>query len=279
MIKNRRKKIKKIFAALAIGAILIGCGKKEAPATTSNVEEDNKIVIGVSPVPHAEIINALEDEFKKAGLEVETVVFDDYVQPNLQLASGDIDANYFQHKPYFDEFISSHNLDLTSLGTVHIEPLGVYSTKISSLDELNDGDDVIIPNDPSNAARALILLDENGVIKLKDKTNLKSTEADIVENPKNLHFTAIDAQNIPNVYKDAAIGIINSNYAIGAGINPKNDSIVIESSESPYANLVAVRTEDKDKPKFKKLMEVLQSDATKNFLEIEYKGSIFPAFE
>ena len=271
--------MKKIFAALAIGAILIGCGKKEAPATTSNVEEDNKIVIGVSPVPHAEIINALEDEFKKAGLEVETVVFDDYVQPNLQLASGDIDANYFQHKPYFDEFISSHNLDLTSLGTVHIEPLGVYSTKISSLDELNDGDDVIIPNDPSNAARALILLDENGVIKLKDKTNLKSTEADIVENPKNLHFTAIDAQNIPNVYKDAAIGIINSNYAIGAGINPKNDSIVIESSESPYANLVAVRTEDKDKPKFKKLMEVLQSDATKNFLEIEYKGSIFPAFE
>lgn len=283
-----KKRIVNLALALVVALGITSCAKKEenklsetsnsTKVTESSLKEDNKIKIGVSPVPHEEIIEALKDQFKEKGLDVEIVAFDDYVQPNLALAQGDLDCNYFQHQPYLDSFSKEHDLKLKSVGAVHIEPMGFYSDKIKSLDELQEGDEVIIPNDPSNGARALLLLEKNGLIKLKDSTNLNSTEKDIAENKKNLKFTAVDAATIPNVYKDAKGAVINSNFALGAGLTPGVDSIVIEDKDSPYANIVVVKEGDENKEKFKVLMEVLQSDDCKKFIEEKYKGSIHPSF-
>ena len=251
---------------MVLSLALTGCGgaKKEDAKAEAPADGDNKIVIGVSPTPHGEIIEGLKPEFEKEGLDVEVVNFDDYIQPNLQLEAGDLDANYFQHKPYLDSFTEERNIDdLAVLGYVHIEPMAIYSEKYKSVDEIEDGAEIIIPNDPSNGARALILLEDAGLIKLKDKTNLNSTEKDIAENPKNLKFTAMDAPSIAQVYKDAGAAVINSNFAIGQGLDPTKDSIFLEPTDSPYANLVAIRKEDADKEKFKKFLKVLNSEEAK----------------
>ena len=272
---------KSLLAILLLCFALVGCNKSannQAAGEATAEGEDNKIVIGVSPVPHGEIINGLSEQFKEAGLDVEVVTFDDYIQPNEQLAAGDLDANYFQHGPYLDEFCKQNNLDLVSIGNVHIEPIALYSDKIKDVSELKDGDEIIIPNDPSNGGRALILLDKIGIIKLKDNTNLLSTENDIAENPKNIKIVPMEAQNIPNTYTDAAAAVVNSNYAIGAGLNPNSDALVVEDIDSPYANLVAVRNGEENQKKFKKLMEVLQSEDSKKFIEEKYDGAIIPAF-
>ncbi|MCD1147923.1 MetQ/NlpA family ABC transporter substrate-binding protein [Peptoniphilus sp. KCTC 25270] len=278
--------MKKLAGLLSLSLLLVGCGGANTAnnANTGNGEagaeaENNKIVVGVSPMPHGEIVEALQPQFEAAGLEVEVVTFDDYVQPNEQLAAGDLDANYFQHQPYLDEFTQQNDLELTSIGNVHIEPIGFYSDKIKNLDELQDGDEVIIPNDPTNGGRALIMLDKAGVIQLKDNTNLSSTENDIVENPKNLKFQALEAQGIPNVYQDAALAAINSNYALGAGLNPVTDAVLLEDADSPYANIVAVRTGEEGQEKFKKFMEVLNSAEAKKFIEEKYQGAVIPAFD
>ncbi len=268
-----------LLILLMLSLLLVGCsGGNNQKEESTDSAEDNKIVVGVSPVPHEEIIKGLEQQFKDAGLEIEVVVFDDYIQPNEQLAAGDLDANFFQHLPYLEEFAAQNKLDLVSIGGVHIEPMAVYSDKLTSLNELQDGDEIIIPNDPTNGGRALIMLDKEGIIKLEDNTNLSSTENDIAENPKNLKFVPMDAQNIPNTYKDAAAAIINSNFAIGAGLSPTEDSLLIEPKDSPYANIVAVRKGEEEKEKFKKFMEVLTSDDAKAFIEEKYQGAVVPAF-
>lgn len=283
------KKIFTLLLALTLLTSLVACNKStdntktstEAGSETSTetqTDDDNKIIIGVSPVPHAEIIEALKDEVAKEGIEVEVKVFDDYVQPNLALDQGDIDANFFQHIPYLENFSKERGLNLVSLGSVHIEPMGLYSDKIKSLDELKDGDEVLIPNDPSNGRRALLLLEKNGLITLKDDTKEDITEKDIDQNTKNLKFTPIEAANLPNVYKDAALAAINTNFALGAGLNPSADAIALEDKDSPYANIIAVRKGDETKDKFQKLIKVFQSDACKKFIEDTYKGEIYPAF-
>lgn len=276
---------KKLFAiVLGLVLILTACGgkkddqKAQTPAENAPAES-NEIVIGVSPVPHEEIIENLMDDFKEAGLDVKVVVFDDYVQPNIQTNEGDLDLNFFQHQPYLDAFNQEQGTDLVSLGGVHIEPLGVYSDKIGSLNDLPEGGTVIIPNDSSNGARALLILEKNGVIKLKDSTDVKATEQDIVENPKNIKFVAMEAASIAGVYKDADAAIINSNYALGAGLNPNTDAIAIEDAvDNPYANIVAVKNGREGEEKFKKFMEVLQSEKTKKFIEEKYQGAVIPAF-
>lgn len=279
---------KKILAVLGLTLALVGCGNNSQNKANSDTNEGNKtattqtasnvIKIGVSPTPHGEIIEALQPQFKEAGLDVEAVVFDDYVQPNEQLAAGDLDANYFQHAPYLEEFKKQNNLDLTSIGNVHIEPMGVYSAKIKSIQEVKDGGEVIIPNDATNGGRALLLLEQAGLIKLKDNTNLLSTEADIVENSHNLKFVAMEAQNIPNTYQDAELAIINANYALGANLTPSKDALLLESGDSPYANLVAVRTGEEGQEKFKKLMEVLNSEDARKVIEEKFDGAVIPAF-
>lgn len=277
-----RKKL--VLLGLVLTLVLTACGGNTAtnttepasePAATAEVE---KIKIGVSPTPHGEIVEALAEEFTNAGLEVEIVSFDDYVQPNLALADGSLDANYFQHKPYLDTFAEEHNLDLTIIGQVHVEPLALYSSKYDSVENLPDGAEILVPNDPSNGARALILLENAGLIKLADPTNLKATEADITENPKNFKFTPIDAANIARTYTDVDAGIINANFAIDAGLNPVNDGLLVEGESSPYANIVVVRTGEEAEPKFQKLIEVLNSDAARTFIEEEYKGNVKPVF-
>ena len=278
------KNFKKLFllGSVVLSLALTGCGgaKKDDTKAEAPADGDNKIVIGVSPTPHGEIIEGLKPEFEKEGLDVEVVNFDDYIQPNLQLEAGDLDANYFQHKPYLDSFTKERNIDnLDVLGYVHIEPMALYSEKYKSVDEIEDGAEIIIPNDPSNGARALILLEDAGLIKLRDKTNLNSTEKDIAENPKNLKFTAMDAPSIAQVYKDSGAAVINSNFAIGQGLDPTKDSIFIESTDSPYANLVAIRKEDADKEKFQKFLRVLNSEESKKFIEETFKGAVIPAFE
>ncbi len=278
------KNFKKLFllGSVVLSLALTGCGgaKKDDTKAEAPADGDNKIVIGVSPTPHGEIIEGLKPEFEKEGLDVEVVNFDDYIQPNLQLEAGDLDANYFQHKPYLDSFTEERNIDnLDVLGYVHIEPMALYSEKYKSVDEIEDGAEIIIPNDPSNGARALILLEDAGLIKLKDKTNLNSTEKDIAENPKNLKFTAMDAPSIAQVYKDSGAAVINSNFAIGQGLDPTSDSIFIESTDSPYANLVAIRKEDANKEKFQKFLKVLNSEESRKFIEETFKGAVIPAFE
>ncbi|MDO5713423.1 MAG: MetQ/NlpA family ABC transporter substrate-binding protein [Tissierellia bacterium] len=297
-----KKRVVLLSLFLVLSLLVVGCGKGNngnngnnegandnaqvegvAPEATADgsgesLEEDNKIVLGVSPVPHEEIVEALKDKFTEAGLEVEVVAFDDYVQPNVALDEGDLDANYFQHKPYLDSFSAERNLKLTSIGPVHIEPMGFYSDKIKSIDELQEGDEILIPNDPSNGARALLLLEKNGLITLKDSEDQNVTEADIETNEKNLKFTPLEAATIPNAYKDVAGAVINSNFALGAGLTPGKDSLIIEDKESPYANIVAVRTGEETKEKFKVLMDILQSEDCKNFIEEKYEGSIHPTF-
>lgn len=277
-------KMKKKLVVLSLFLVLLAtaCGKQEAKqsqqASTTELS-DNKIVIGVSPVPHQEIVENVLPQLKEAGLDVELVTFEDYVQPNLQLESKDLDANYFQHEPYLKDFCEEHKItDLVSLGFVHTEPMAFYSKQYKDIKEIPDGAEIIIPNDATNGARALILLENAGLIKLKDNKNFKATEKDIAENPKQLKIVAMDAPNIPRSYAEAQGAVINSNYALGAGLDPSTDSIFIEAKDSPYANLVAIRKEDADKPKFKKLIEVLQSEDTKKFIQEKYKGAILPAF-
>lgn len=276
------KNIKKLLllGSVVLSLALTGCGGAKKEEAEAPKDGDNKIVIGVSPTPHGEIIEGLKPEFEKEGLDVEVVNFDDYIQPNLQLEAGDLDANYFQHKPYLDSFVEERNIEnLDVLGYVHIEPMALYSEKYKSVEEIEDGAEIIIPNDPSNGARALILLEDAGLIKLKDKTNLNSTEKDIAENPKNLKFTAMDAPSIAQVYKDSGAAVINSNFAIGQDLDPTTDSIFIESTDSPYANLVAIRKEDADKEKFQKFLKVLNSEEAKELIGDKFKGAVIPAFE
>ncbi len=260
-----------VAAALVFGTV--ACG-----AASPKSEENDTIRIGLSPSPHADIVKQIVPNLEKEGVKVEIIEYTDYVIPNNALAEGEIDANYFQHIPYFEEFITTNKLDLENLGGVHIEPMGVFSKKIASLDELKDGDEVMIPNDPTNAGRALLLLQSQGVIKLKDGGSVTSTEKDITENPKNLKFTALEAAAIPKSYEDATIAVINGNYAIDNGINPVKDSIAIEGKDSPYVNIVAVRKGDAAKDKFQKLIKALQSDTIKEFIEKTYDGSVVPAF-
>lgn len=251
---------------------------KEDKGTEKKEAELEKIVLGVSPVPHEEITEALKDEFKKAGLEVEVKVFDDYVQPNLALDQGDLDANFFQHEPYLQNFCKERNLDLVSIGKVHIEPIGIYSDKIKSLDELKEGDSVLIPSDPTNGRRSLLLLEKAGLITLEDDTKEDITEKDIKDNFKNLKFQAADPANIANLYKDVTIAAINTNFALGVGLTPAKDALFLEDKDSPYANIIAVKKGNETQEKFKKLIQVFNSEACKKFIEEKYNGEIYPAF-
>lgn len=250
-------------------------GEAKAP---DKIDPEVTLKVGATAVPHAEILNAVKGNLKARGVNLEVVVFDDYVTPNNALASGDVDANFFQHLPYFEDFTKQNNLKLTSIGTVHIEPIAAFSDQVKSLDALPDGANVLIPNDVTNGARALLLLQANNIIKLDDPTNINVTEANITENPKNLKFTPMEAALLGKSYKDGDLAIINSNYALEAGLNPVKDSIAIEASDSPYANIVAVRTGEENEAKFKVLLEELNSDTVKKYIEDTYKGAVIPAF-
>lgn len=259
-----------LILSLAVG-LLAGCAQSDS-------SDGDKIVIGASPEPHDGIIQQVVDNLEEEGIEVEIIVLDDYVIPNHSLNDGELDANFIQHEPYLIGFNEENGMELVSIGGVHIEPMALYSNEYSSVDELPDGAEIAIPNDAVNGGRALLLLEAEGVITLNEDAGLNATENDIADNPKNLVFTALEAATLPRILDEVDGAIINGNYALDAGLNPLNDGLIIEAEESPYANIVAVRSGEENEEKFNKLMEALQSDETRAYIEENYEGAIVPAF-
>ncbi|SHJ67673.1 D-methionine transport system substrate-binding protein [Geosporobacter subterraneus DSM 17957] len=272
------KKVLSTALLLVVTAALLFTGCTKAPAATDAADTTPVLKVGATPVPHAEILNFIKPELEKQGVKLEIVEFTDYVNPNLALNSKELDANFFQHVPYMEAFGREQKMEFVSAGKVHVEPLGLYSKKINSLEGLTDGAIIAIPNDPTNGGRALILLDTEGLIKLKADAGLEATEKDIAENPKNLKFKAIDAAQLPRTLEDVDAAVINTNYALEAKLNPSVDALIIEGSESPYANIVTVRPDNKNDEQILKLVEVLQSEAVKQFIQDQYKGAVVPAF-
>lgn len=281
-----KKTVSLILALTLIIAFAAGCGQAEpvpAPAaepapTQAAVEKPVVLKVGATPIPHAEILNYVKPLLEKENIQLEIIEFTDYVQPNTALADKELDANFFQHKPYLDNFVKERSLDLVSAGNVHVEPLGLYSGSIKSLAELKEGSTIAIPNDATNAARALLLLQSNGLLKLKDGIGIEATEKDIADNPKNLKIQPAEAAQLPRVLEDVDAAVINTNYALPAGLNPTKDALIIEGKDSPYANLVAVRKGDENRAEIQKLIQVLNSEEVKKFLEEKYEGAIVPAF-
>ncbi len=237
-----------------------------------------ELKVGATPVPHAELLNLVKEDLKSEGVDLKVVEFTDYVTPNLALAEGELDANFFQHFPYLEKFSNERGLNLVSAGKVHVEPLGVFSQKIKDIKDLPNKATIAIPSDPSNGGRALILLHNNGIIKLNDPTNLYVTEFDIVENPKKLKFKPIEAAQLPRVLPDVEVAVINGNYALEAGFSPVEDSLLLEGAESPYANIIAVKSGDESKEDIQKLLKALQSKKVSDYIGANYKGGVVPAF-
>lgn len=269
-----------LVSALTLAACSGGADNKPAQGDAAKTtEKSNKVLkIGASPQPHAAILENIKQDLADKGIELEIQQFSDYVVPNTAVEDGDLDANFFQHVPYMDEFNKQQGTHLVSVGSVHLEPMGLYSKKIKDLKELKEGATISIPNDPTNGGRALLLLEKNGIVKLKDGAGLAATDKDIVENPMNLKITLLDAAQLPRTLEDVDASVINTNFALEADLNPLNDALVIEDKDSPYANIVAVKEGNEKDERVVALMEALNSEKTKKFIEDEYKGAIVPAF-
>ncbi|MFZ6755273.1 MetQ/NlpA family ABC transporter substrate-binding protein [Undibacterium sp. Dicai25W] len=237
------------------------------------------LTIAASPVPHAEILEFIKPQLAKEGVDLKVKVFTDYIQPAVQVNEKHLDGNFFLHQPYLNEFKKSHSNDIeVPVAKVHVEPFAAYSTKYKKVADIPNGATVAIPNDPSNSGRALLLLAKQGLLTLKDPTNISATKKDIIANPKNLKFKELEAATLPRVLNQVDLALINTNYAIEAKLNPVKDSLFIEDANSPYANLLVARDDNKNSPAFKKLIAALQSPEVKKFIEEKYKGAVVPAF-
>lgn len=295
--------MKKLLSILLCAALVLGlaaCGTAasdptdapatdpapatDAPATDAPSAELEKLVVGASSTPHAEILEAVRGELEALGYELEVTIFDDYVLPNLALADSEIDANYFQHEPYLLNFNAENGTDLVSAVAVHYEPMGIYGGQKASLDEIAEGDSIAVPNDGTNEARALLLLEAEGLITLKDGIDASTETAtilDIAENPLNLEIIEMSAQNIPHSLPDVAFGVINGNYALQAGLTG-NDALASESAESDaaqtYANILAVRAGEEGTEKTQALITALTSETCREYIEATYDGAVVPIF-
>lgn len=257
-----KKAIALLLVLVCVFAVFAG-GSKEAKSS-------NRIVVGATPEPHAAMLSLIVDDMAKAGYELVVKEFTDYVTPNSALEDGEIDANFFQHVPYMNSFNVEHNYHLVNAGGIHVEPLALYSKKISDVKALANGATIAIPNDPTNEGRALLLLESAGLIKLKDSSNLESTPLDIVSNPKNLKFREIEAASLPRVLADVDAAVINGNYAIPAGLNAAKDGLVVEGADSPYVNIITVKAGNENNPAIKALVKCLQSDEVKDWVSKTY---------
>ncbi|MDD3364876.1 MAG: MetQ/NlpA family ABC transporter substrate-binding protein [Syntrophomonas sp.] len=277
-----KKTLVLIACVLLLLATVAGCGNKteQKAADTDKAAQPaaTKIVVGATAKPHAEILEVVKPLLAKENVDLEIKVFTDYVQLNPALKDGQIDANFFQHIPYLDDYNAKNKSDLVWTVKVHNEPMGIYSKKITSLDKLADGAKVGIPNDATNGGRALMVLEQAKLIKLKAGVGVAATEKDIVENPKKIVITPMDAAMLPRTLEDTDLCVINSNYALEGKLNPVKDSIIMEAKDSPFANILVVRPADKDKDAIVKLGKALQSPEVKKFLEEKYQGSCVPAF-
>lgn len=255
--------------------------KEEETEETEAGGNLEQIVLGASPAPHAEILREANKVLAQKGYELKILEYVDYIQPNLALEAGDLDANYFQHLPYLESFNAENGTKLVSAASIHYEPFGIYAGKAASLEELADGATVAVPNDTSNEARALLLLEAQGLIKLKDGADLTVTKNDIVENPKNLNLYEVEAAQIPRVIEDVDIAVINGNYAIDAGFKV-SEALAVEDSESiaatTYGNVIAVREGEESNEKIVALIEALTSEEVKAYIESQYEGAVVPLF-
>ena len=249
-----------------------------AAAFSTSAFANEKLVVAATPIPHAEILELIKPTLAKEGVDLEIKVFTDYVQPNVQVAEKRLDANYFQTKPYLDNFNKGKGTNLVTVTGVHVEPFGGYSKKYKSIDELPDGATVALPNEGSNSGRALLLLQKAGVIKLKDPSNALATPKDIAENPKHLKFKELESALLPLVLDQVDLDLINTNYALEAKLNPTKDALAIEGADSPYVNILVARPDNKDSAAMQKLAAALHSPEVKQFILEKYKGAVVPAF-
>ena len=276
------KKLFLLLSAIVFTLALSGCGdsgKPAAPSSSGAASAKTTLKVGATPVPHAEILEIIKPLLAKENIELTIVEFSDYVQPNLALNDKELDANFFQHEPYLDNFVSEHKeLKLKNAGGIHIEPMGIYSKKIKDLAALVDGASLAIPNDPTNGGRSLLLLEKAGLLKLKDGVGVKATVGDITANPKNLKFQEVEAAQVPRTLDDVDAAVINTNFAMQVNLVPTKDALFMEDKTSPYVNIVAVRTGDEKRPEIEALMKALKSKEVKDFIDSKYKGAIVPAF-
>ncbi|WP_406316324.1 MetQ/NlpA family ABC transporter substrate-binding protein [Streptosporangium sp. NBC_01639] len=268
-------------AIAALALTLTACGSTETatPANTSKDVAAEVLKVGASPIPHAEILKFVKDKLAaKEGLNLEIVEFTDYVQPNVQLNDGQLGANFFQHKPYLDDFNASKGTKLSYVQSVHLEPLGVYSKKLTDLTALAQNATVAMPNDATNLGRSLKLLADNGVLTLKEGVGTAATERDVTGNPKNLKFQPLEAAQLPRSLEDVDAAVINGNYALEAGLDPANKALVLEKAEgNPYANGLVVAAGNEKDPRVVKLAKLLAGPEVKQFIEQTYKGAVIPA--
>jgi D-methionine transport system substrate-binding protein len=257
--------MKRLLAAMAAVAAL-------------SAQANESLTVAATAVPHAEILEFVKPQLAEQGIDLNIKVFTDYIQPNVQVAQKAMDANFFQHQPYLDEFNKGKGTDLIAVTGVHLEPLGAYSSKIKKLEDLGSGANVVVPNDATNGGRALLLLQKYGLIRLRDQSNILATTKDIVENPKGLKIRELEAATIPRVLTQVDLALINTNYALEAKLDPSKDALFIEGNDSPYVNILVARPDNKDAPAMQKLAAALHSPELKQFITEKYKGAVLPAF-
>ncbi|MDR2940591.1 MAG: MetQ/NlpA family ABC transporter substrate-binding protein [Clostridiales bacterium] len=270
--------MKKLFLFLALTIVLSSCTAPASQPESTSGAGLTKIVVGATEVPHSELLNLVKDDLEAQGIELEITVFDGYELINPSTSEKQLDANFFQHLPFLESYVKESGQDLVSIGAVHIEPLGIYSKKIDNLESLEDGATVTIPNDETNGARALLLLQASGLIKLKEGVTLTATIQDIAENSKNLEIYEQEAAMLPRSLDDAEVSVINGNFALEAGLNPLTDALKLEDSTSPYVNVIAVRGEDAERPELKALFEAITSQEVKDYILENYDGALIPVF-
>lgn len=284
-MKNMKKKenenMKKKILALALAGVLVvgaltGCGSSKSESSEKKTD-DKKITVAASATPHAEILEEAKTLLKDKGYELEVKVFDDYVQPNNVVESGEFDANYFQHVPYLEQFNEEKGTHLVVAGKIHYEPFGIYPGTKKDLKDIAKGDKIAVPNDTTNEARALLLLQDNGIIKLKDGAGIKATVNDIEENPNNIEIVELEAAQVPRVVNEVAYVVLNGNYALEANYTVKKDALAYEKSDSEaaktYVNVIAVKEGNENSEKIKALVDVLKSDSIKKFIDEKYDGA------
>ena len=285
-MKNMKKKenenMKKKILALALAGVLVvgaltGCGSSKSESSEKKTD-DKKITVAASATPHAEILEEAKTLLKDKGYELEVKVFDDYVQPNNVVESGEFDANYFQHVPYLEQFNEEKGTHLVVAGKIHYEPFGIYPGTKKDLKDIAKGDKIAVPNDTTNEARALLLLQDNGIIKLKDGAGIKATVNDIEENPNNIEIVELEAAQVPRVVNEVAYVVLNGNYALEANYTVKKDALAYEKSDSEaaktYVNVIAVKEGNENSKKIKALVDVLKSDSIKKFINEKYDGAV-----
>ena len=266
---------------MTIRSLLLATGLAVLLSACSGAGDDaasNRLSVAATAVPHAEILEIVKPMLAAQGVQLDVRIFNDYVQPNDQVAQKLIDVNYFQTEPYLDAYNRDRGTQLTTLAGVHIEPFGAYSRRYASLNELPEGASVAIPNDPSNNSRALILLHNAGVITLADPTNAMATLSDITANPRNFAFRELDSAMLPRIVDQVDLALINTNYALDAGLDPTKDALTIEGADSPYVNFLVGRPDNRDDERVRKLVAALTSSEVKAFIQKTYKGAVLPAF-